>query len=205
MKDLEKASRRLVDAARTGEPILVYADYDADGTTGAACLLLFLSDLFPGTDVRIHQNNRIVDGYGLKRNHLEAAAKAGVKLVVTVDGGITDGEAVRIATAAGMDVIITDHHVPGETLPPAFAVLNPKRRDCPYPEKDLAGVGVIFLLMCGVRRLLRITSYNVCYTKLLRPEGEPCLPRYREPRDRDNSAGQVRPPGETPPLPAAGA
>jgi len=155
MKDLEKASRRLVDAARTGEPILVYADYDADGTTGAACLLLFLSDLFPGTDVRIHQNNRIVDGYGLKRNHLEAAAKAGVKLVVTVDGGITDGEAVRIATAAGMDVIITDHHVPGETLPPAFAVLNPKRRDCPYPEKDLAGVGVIFLLMCGVRRLLR--------------------------------------------------
>jgi single-stranded-DNA-specific exonuclease len=155
MKDLEKASRRLMDAARTGEPILVYADYDADGTTGAACLLLFLSDLFPGTDVRIHQNNRIVDGYGLKRNHLEAAAKAGVKLVVTVDGGITDGEAVRIATAAGMDVIITDHHVPGETLPPAFAVLNPKRRDCPYPEKDLAGVGVIFLLMCGVRRLLR--------------------------------------------------
>lgn len=155
MKDLEKASRRLVDAARTGEPILVYADYDADGTTGAACLMLFLTDLFPGVDVRIHQNHRIADGYGLKRNHLEAAAKAGVKLVVTVDGGITDAEAIRHATAAGLDVIVTDHHVPGETLPPAFAVLNPKRRDCPYPGKDLAGVGVVFLLMCGVRRLLR--------------------------------------------------
>ena len=95
MEDLEKASRRLVDAARRGEPILVYADYDADGTTGAACLTLFLSELFPGVDVRIHQNHRIVDGYGLKKNRLDAAAKAGVKLVVTVDGGVTDGEAVR--------------------------------------------------------------------------------------------------------------
>ncbi len=155
MRDLEKASRRLVDAARRGEPILVYADYDADGTTGAACLQLFLSELFPGADVRIHQNHRIEDGYGLKKNHLEDAAKGGVKLVVTVDGGITDGEAIRHASASGMDVIVTDHHVPGEELPPAFAVLNPKQRNCPYPEKDLAGVGVVFLLMCGIRRLLR--------------------------------------------------
>jgi single-stranded-DNA-specific exonuclease len=155
MKDLGKASRRLVDAARKGEPILVYADYDADGATGAACLFLFLGEVFPGVDVRIHQNHRIVDGYGLKRETLEAAALAGVKLVVTVDGGITDVEAIRYASEAGLDVIVTDHHVPGEILPPAFAILNPKQTDCPYPEKNLAGVGVIFLLLCGIRRLLR--------------------------------------------------
>jgi single-stranded-DNA-specific exonuclease len=155
MKDLEKASRRLVDAARGGEPILLYADYDADGATGAACLFLFLNELFPGADVRIHQNHRTVDGYGLKRDHLEAASRVGVKLLVTVDGGVTDEEAIRWASAAGIDVIVTDHHRPGEVLPPAFAVLNPKQKGCPYPGKDLAGVGVVFLLMCGVRRLMR--------------------------------------------------
>jgi single-stranded-DNA-specific exonuclease len=130
MKDLGRAARRLVDAARKGEPILVYADYDADGATGAACLFLFLREVFPKVDVRIHQNHRIVDGYGLKRENLEAAALAGVKLVVTVDGGITDVEAIRYATKAGLDVIVTDHHVPGKILPPAFAILNPKQTDC---------------------------------------------------------------------------
>ncbi len=155
MKDLEKASRRLVDAGRKGEKVLVYADYDADGSTGAACLVLFLSELFPEADVRIHQNHRVADGYGLKKNHLEAAARAGVKLVVTVDGGISDVEAVRHASGAGLDVIVTDHHEPGDILPPAFAILNPKQRDCPYPGKEIAGVGVVFLLMSGVRRLLR--------------------------------------------------
>ncbi|MGB6410850.1 MAG: single-stranded-DNA-specific exonuclease RecJ [Candidatus Deferrimicrobiaceae bacterium] len=171
MKDLEKASRRLVDAARRGEKILVYADYDADGSTGAACLTLFLSELFPAADVRIHQNHRIKDGYGLKKDHLEAAARSGVKLVVTVDGGITDVEAIRHASEAGVDVIVTDHHEPGEIVPPAYAILNPKQRDCPYPGKDLAGVGVVFLLMCGVRRLLREEKAF--------PEGdEPALRKY---------------------------
>lgn len=155
MKDLEKASRRLVDAARRREKILVYADYDADGATGAACLYLFLSEVFPGTDVTIHQNHRIADGYGLKRDHLAAAVAAGVKVVVTVDCGISDVEAIRYATGAGMDVIVTDHHVPGDPLPPALAILNPKQKGCPYPEKEIAGVGVIFLLLCGMRRLLR--------------------------------------------------
>ena len=155
MKDLEKASRRLVRAAREGEGILLYADYDVDGATGAACLFLFLSEVFPRAEVRIHQNHRAMEGYGLKAEHLDAAAADGVKLVVTVDCGVTDVEAIRRASSAGMDVIVTDHHVPGEVLPPAFAVLNPKQKGCPYPGKDLAGVGVVFLLMCGVRHLLR--------------------------------------------------
>ncbi len=155
MKDLEKASRRLVRAAREGGRILLYADYDVDGATGASCLFLYLSEAFPGADVRIHQNHRVVDGYGLKVEHLDAAAAAGVKLVVTVDCGISDVEAIRHAASTGMDVIVTDHHEPGEIPPPAFAILNPKQKDCPYPGKDLAGVGVVFLLLCGVRRLLQ--------------------------------------------------
>ena len=171
MKDLARASRRLIDAARRKEKILVYADYDADGATGAACLFLFLSEVFPGAAVRIHQNHRTVDGYGLKEEHLDAAAEGGVRLIVTVDGGITDVDAIRHASRAGMDVIVTDHHLPGDVLPPAFAVLNPKQEDCPYPEKDLAGVGVVFLLLCGMRAALREEGAF--------PEGgEPSLRKY---------------------------
>ena len=155
MKDLEKAALRLIEAARRNEPVLIYADYDVDGATGAACLLLSLREAFPGLPVRIHQNHRVADGYGLRPAHLDAAAASGVKLVVTVDCGISDAESIRYAAGLGMDVIVTDHHLPGPELPPAYAVLNPKRRDCGFPEKDLAGVGVAFTLVRGVRATLR--------------------------------------------------
>jgi len=155
MKDLEKAALRLIEAGRRNEPVLIYADYDVDGATGAACLFLFLQEAFPGLPVRIHQNHRVVDGYGLRPEHLDAAAASGVKLVVTVDCGISDIEAIRRATARGVDVIVTDHHLPGPALPPAIAVLNPKRRDCGFPEKELAGVGVAFTLVRGLRAMLR--------------------------------------------------
>ncbi len=171
MKDLDKASRRLVREGQEGGKILLYADYDVDGATGAACLFLFLSELFPEARVRIHQNHRTIDGYGLKPEHLDAAAADGVGLVVTVDCGVTDVEAIRHAAEAGMDVIVTDHHVPGDILPPAFAVLNPKQRDCPHPGKELAGVGVAFLLMCGVRRILREDG-------AFSGGGEPALRKY---------------------------
>jgi single-stranded-DNA-specific exonuclease len=155
MKDLEKAALRIVEAGRRNEPVLIYADYDVDGATGAACLLLFLREAFPGLPVRIHQNHRVADGYGLRHGHLEAAAASGVKLVVTVDCGISDAEPIRHAARLGMDVIVTDHHLPGPELPPAYAVLNPKRRDCGFPEKDLAGVGVAFTLVRGMFAAMR--------------------------------------------------
>ncbi len=155
MKDLEKASARLVAAGRRNEPVLIYADYDVDGAAGAACLSLFLEEVFPGLPVVVHQNQRVGDGYGLKAARLAEAAASGTKVVVTVDCGISDREAVAFAAAQGMDVIVTDHHEPAPALPPAFAVVDPKRRDCQHPEKTLAGVGVAFLLACGVRRLLR--------------------------------------------------
>ncbi len=169
MKDLEKAAARLAAAGRAGEPVLIYADYDVDGATGAACLFLFLKDVFPELSVLIHQNHRVADGYGLKAVRLAAAADAGTKVVVTVDCGISDSEAVAFASGRGMDVIVTDHHEPGAELPPAFAVVDPKRRDCPHPEKTLAGVGVAFLLACGVRRRLRDDGFR----------GDDALPNMR--------------------------
>lgn len=158
MKDLEKGASRIVEAGLRNEPVLIYADYDVDGATGAAVLCLFLREAFPGLRVRIHQNHRVHDGYGLRTEHLRAAAQDGFRLVVTVDCGITDGEAIQTAAESGMEVIVTDHHTPGDRLPSAFAVLDPKRRDCSFPEKELAGVGVVFLLVCGIRRILRETK-----------------------------------------------
>lgn len=155
MRDLEKAARRIVEAGVRNEPVLVYADYDVDGATGAACLFLFLRETFPGLPVRIHQNHRVADGYGLRIERLEAAAASGVRLVVTVDCGISDVEAIRRANGLGMDVIVTDHHLPGPALPEPFALLNPKRPDCGFPDKELAGVGVVFTLVRGIHALLR--------------------------------------------------
>jgi single-stranded-DNA-specific exonuclease len=155
MNGLEKAALRLIEAGRRNEPVLIYADYDVDGATGAACLFLFLQEAFPRLPVAIHQNHRVVDGYGLQRARVEAAAASGVKLIVTVDCGISDVDAIRLANGRGMDVIVTDHHLPGLELPPAAAVLDPKRRDCGFPEKELAGVGVVFTLVRGLRDLLR--------------------------------------------------
>ncbi|MGE5189921.1 MAG: single-stranded-DNA-specific exonuclease RecJ [Gemmatimonadota bacterium] len=155
MMDLEKAAARLVTAGLRREPVLIYADYDVDGAAGAACLVLFLEKVFPGLPVAVHQNNRVADGYGLKAARLAEAAASGTKVVVTVDCGISDGDAIAVAAGRGLDVIVTDHHEPGAALPPGFAVVNPKRRDCPHPEKTLAGAGVAFLLACAVRRRLR--------------------------------------------------
>ncbi len=155
LTDVDKASDRLVSAGVRGEPVLIYADYDADGATGAACIYLFLKEVFPGLPVRIHQNDRLQDGYGLQARVLADAAREGFRLVVTVDCGISDIAAIREASAAGVDVIVTDHHLPGETLPEAYAVVDPHRKDCAFREKELAGVGVAFLLACGVRKRLR--------------------------------------------------
>lgn len=172
LKDLEKASLRIVEAGHRREPILLYADYDVDGATGSAVLCLFLREVFPELPTRIHQNHRVRDGYGLRTEVLREAAREGFLLVVTVDCGVTDLDAIRLAAEEGMEVIVTDHHTPGERLPPAYAVLDPKRADCRFPEKELAGVGVAFLLVCGIRRLLREEG------RFAGGNGEPILRRY---------------------------
>jgi single-stranded-DNA-specific exonuclease len=171
LKDVDKAADRIAAAGLGGEPVLIYADYDADGATGAACLHLFLGELFPGLPARIHQNDRRRDGYGLRPPVLARYAREGYRLVVSVDCGITDGPAVSEAGREGVEVIVTDHHLPGDVLPAAHAVVNPRRTDCPFPDKETAGVGVAFLLACALRKRLRDRGFFDS-----RPE--PSLRRY---------------------------
>ncbi len=153
MKDMEKAVDRICGAIKDGERIILYGDYDVDGVTGISLLFLFLKEL--GAQVSFFIPGRIEQGYGLHEQVLQEIAKQGGQLLITIDCGISDSEQVRFAGQNGMDVIITDHHEVPEQLPPAYAVLNPKRTDCTFPFKGLAGVGVVFKLLMALRKSLR--------------------------------------------------
>lgn len=142
MQDMERAVDRLNRAIETGEPILVFGDYDVDGITGTALMVTVLREL--GARVGYYIPDRLQEGYGLNKSALHWAATEGYKLIFTVDCGITAVEEVTAGKGFGLDFIISDHHQPQEALPPATAVLDPKRNDCPYPFAELAGVGVAF-------------------------------------------------------------
>lgn len=145
------ACERIERAVRDRETVLIYGDYDVDGVTSIVLLQTVLRSL--GADAAHVVPHRLVDGYGLKIEVLERVlAERDVRLVITVDCGITSVEPVRVAIERGIDVIITDHHLPPGTLPDAAAVLNPKQPGCEYPFKDLAGVGVAFKLCCELIR-----------------------------------------------------
>ena len=147
MLGMREAVARLLRAIDQGEPILIYGDYDVDGTTGTAVLLRALRLL--GATTGYHVPHRFTEGYGIQQPALEKAAAEGYRLVVSVDCGIRAHEPLYWARNHGLDVIITDHHLPdeGEGVPPAYAVLNPNQRGCGYPDKNLAGVGVAFKLI----------------------------------------------------------
>jgi single-stranded-DNA-specific exonuclease len=148
---MDHACRRIARAVRDGDGILIYGDYDVDGVTSIVLLQTVLKSL--GADAGFVVPHRLVDGYGLKTEVLERVLRErNVKLVITVDCGITSVEPVRRALEQGIDVIITDHHLPPGTLPEAAAVLNPKQPGCEYPFKELAGVGVAFKLCCELIR-----------------------------------------------------
>lgn len=142
MADMDKAVACTLDALRNKKKILIYGDYDVDGATSTAMLMLFFRQL--GYYVDYYIPNRIKDGYGMNIETVEAAHRNGTELIIAVDCGITAVDEVRRARELGMEVIICDHHQPGTELPNATAILNPKRPDCPYPFKELAGVGVTF-------------------------------------------------------------
>lgn len=145
MLDMAPAVERLLAAIRASEKILLYGDYDVDGTTSVVILSKIIE--LAGGVSSWHVPHRLKDGYGMRPEVVEQAAAEGVKLIVSVDTGIRAGEVVRRAAELGIDVIVTDHHLPDTELPPALAVLNPNRPDCPYPEKNLCGAGVAFKLM----------------------------------------------------------
>jgi single-stranded-DNA-specific exonuclease len=137
MLGMREAVARLESAIDNGEPILIYGDYDVDGTTGTAVLLRALKLL--GARTGFHVPHRFTEGYGIQQPALEKALNEGYKLVVSVDCGIRAHEPLYWARDHGLDVIITDHHLPDENegAPPAFAVLNPNQAGCPYPIRTL--------------------------------------------------------------------
>lgn len=149
LADMDCAVDRIWTAIQAGQKILVHGDYDVDGVTGTALLVRALSGL--GADVEFYIPHRLEDGYGISRHCIDAGAQRGVKLLVSVDCGITAVAETAYASAQGLDVVITDHHQPGK-LPQAVAVINPKRSDCHYPFKELPGVALAFKLAEAVYR-----------------------------------------------------
>jgi len=144
MRDMPQAVERLLRAIHEREKILIYGDYDVDGTSSVVLLTKAIE--LAGGAADYHVPHRLKDGYGMRAEVVEAAAERGVKLIVSVDTGIRAAQVVRRANQMGIDVIVTDHHLPETELPPAVAVLNPNRPDCAYPEKNLCGAGVAFKL-----------------------------------------------------------
>ncbi|MFN5333156.1 MAG: single-stranded-DNA-specific exonuclease RecJ [Bacteroidota bacterium] len=145
MKDMEAAVSRIQRAVVQQEKILVYGDYDVDGTTAVALVYGFLKGFYPKVDFYIP--DRYKEGYGISERGVHYAAENGFSLVIALDCGIKAIDKVALATKLGVDVIICDHHTPGEELPQAVAVLDSKRKDCAYPYKELSGCGVGFKLI----------------------------------------------------------
>ena len=136
---------RIRQAIERREKILIYGDYDVDGTTSVVILKKAIE--LSGGEAVFHVPHRMKDGYGMRTEVMERAASDGVRLVISVDTGIRAADAVRRGSELGIDVIVTDHHLPETELPPALAVINPNQPDCTYPSKSLCGVGVVFKLV----------------------------------------------------------
>lgn len=161
MKDMDKAVKRIVAALQKKEKIAIYGDYDVDGVSSSALLYLFFREL--GVDVLTCIPDRKTEGYGLnveaiKRLASSASGGGGVKLIITVDCGTSNHEEIRFASEVGIDCIVTDHHLPSDGIPPAYAMINPMRKDCLFPFKGLSGVGVAFNLLLALRAELKKDS-----------------------------------------------
>lgn len=156
MADMQRAVSVICQALEADEPIVVYGDYDADGLTSTSLLLRLFS--FLGHPASFYIPQREGEGYGMTVDALQRLAARGMRLVVTVDNGVTCLEQIAAANSMGMRVVVTDHHLPGERLPDAEAVVNPHRADCRYPFKELAGVGVAFKLAHGILRKMGVAG-----------------------------------------------
>jgi single-stranded-DNA-specific exonuclease len=157
--DMDKAADRIRRAARDHEHVLIYGDYDVDGTSSIVILKKMLELM--GLEAGFHVPDRLKDGYGIQESVLEQARRDGVTLLISVDTGIRALEPLQAARDLGIDVIVTDHHLPESELPPAHAILNPNRPDCPYPNKNLCGAGVTFKLIQALMERERWTPDRI--------------------------------------------
>lgn len=148
MKDMDKAVQRIITAFENAEKILVFGDYDVDGTTSVASMYQFITNIYSDTDFYIPHRYR--EGYGVSKMGIDFAKENGFTLIISLDCGIKSVELIAYAKTLGIDFIVCDHHLPDKELPPAVAILNPKQADCPYPYKELCGCGVGFKLMMAL-------------------------------------------------------
>lgn len=165
MSGMETATMRIIDAITSKEKIIIYGDYDVDGTCSTAILFLFFKKL--GAEVDYYIPNRLKEGYGVSTAGIDYAVSAGAKLLITVDCGITAIEETAYANSKGLQVIICDHHQPKETLPDALAVLDPLKPGCEYPFKYLSGAGVAFKLVQGICKRIGNKDFPFEYLDLV--------------------------------------
>ena len=165
MRDMDKAVERIYAAKNSGEKITIYGDYDVDGITAIAILYKHLKEL--GISVDYYVPDRMQEGYGVNRDALDKIKLSGSSLIITVDTGITAVEECEYARQIGLDVIVTDHHECKEVIPDAYAAIDPKRKDCSYPFKSLAGVGVVFKLIQALAENDTIDTLMEKYSDLM--------------------------------------
>jgi len=154
MKDMDKAVDRILQAFAANEKILVFGDYDVDGTTAVACMYQFLKSQYPLTEFYIPHRYR--EGYGVSKAGIDYAHENNFSLIISLDCGIKSVELIEYAKERGIDFIVCDHHLPDEILPPAVAILNPKQKDCKYPYKELCGCGVGFKLITALCQKMQL-------------------------------------------------
>ena len=152
MKDMPKAVNRIIKAKNNGEKILVYGDYDVDGTTSVASMFQFIKNWYSNVDYYIPHRYR--EGYGVSKIGIDYARENGFSLIISLDCGIKSRDLISYARTVGIDFIVCDHHLPDNDLPPAVAILNPKQKDCNYPFKELCGCGVGFKLISALAETL---------------------------------------------------
>jgi single-stranded-DNA-specific exonuclease len=156
MKDMDKAVARIVKAITNQEKILVFGDYDVDGTTSVACLFQFLQKIYDPSLLDFYIPHRYKEGYGISKMGIDFAIENRFTLIVSLDCGIKSVELISYAKKSGIDFIVCDHHLPDTILPPAVAILNPKQADCRYPYKELCGCGVGLKLITAITQQLNL-------------------------------------------------
>jgi single-stranded-DNA-specific exonuclease len=161
MKDMDKAVKRVMDAIANQEKILVFGDYDVDGTTAVACMYQFLISIYDETLVDFYIPHRYREGYGVSRIGIDYAAREEFTLIICLDCGIKSADLIEYAGTLGIDFIVCDHHLPDKIIPKAAAILNPKQIDCNYPYKELCGCGVGLKLIAALAEHLTLPDEHV--------------------------------------------
>jgi len=168
MKDMDKAVERILLAIENNQKILVFGDYDVDGTTSVATMYRFLKKIYREEKIDFYIPHRYREGYGVSRQGIDFAKENHFDLIISLDCGIKSVELIRYACTLGLDFIVCDHHLPDKEIPPAIAVLNPKQKDCHYPFKELCGCGVGFKLITALSQRLGLHENDyLCYLDLV--------------------------------------